>query len=200
MAYLLYYVQNQKAVKRYSILAVVVMFYEQGVIVIQAFRGKLSHFNQNEIIGGILYAIMGIFIVALTTATLIITLRFIFQMKYEINSTFALSIKIGLIFFVIFSFLGGYMSIINSHNIGGKIGGAGLPILNWSTIIGDLRVAHFLGIHSLQIIPFLGYLISKKTENRLGSKGYVWLFSILYFLFVSFTVWQALKGIPFIKL
>ena len=48
------------------------------------------------------------------------------------------------------------MSVINSHNIGGKIGETGLPLLNWSTLNGDLRVAHFFGIHSLQIIPILG--------------------------------------------
>ena len=77
------------------------MLYENGVITIQAFRGKLSHFNQTEVIGGILYALMGVMIVWLTTtATLIISMGFILQKKYSINKTFALSIKIGLVFLV----------------------------------------------------------------------------------------------------
>jgi hypothetical protein len=63
MAYLLFYVNNQIRVKWYSILATVVMSYENGVITIQAFRGKLSHFNQTELLGGILYGIMGVLIV-----------------------------------------------------------------------------------------------------------------------------------------
>jgi hypothetical protein len=198
LAYLLFYLNDQKRVRNFSILSVIVMAFENLVIIIQAFRGKLSHFNQTEIVGGILYALMGIMIMIITIATLIIAIRFIRQKTYAINSTFALSIKIGLIFFVIFSFMGGYMSAINSHNVGGQIGEAGLPFLNWSTIFGDLRVAHFFGLHSLQLIPLFGYFISKNSNNGSKTKSLVWLFSILYFAFVSFTLWQALKGMPFL--
>jgi hypothetical protein len=198
MAYLLFYVNNQNRVKWYSILATIVMLFEIGVITIQAFRGKLSHFNQTELLGGILYALMGIMIVWLTTATLVISVRFILQKNYSINKTFALSIKIGLLFFVIFSFFGGYMSVINSHNVGGKIGEAGLPLLNWSTLFGDLRVAHFFGIHSLQIIPILGYYTSKRITNEKNAMAIIWIGSILYLAFICLTIMQALKGIAFI--
>ncbi len=198
LAYLLFYLNDQKKVRNFSILSIIVMTYENLVIIIQAFRGKLSHFNQTEIIGGILYMIMGIMIVIVTVATLIIAIRFIRQKTYAINPTFALSIKIGLIFFVIFSFMGGYMSAINSHNVGGQIGEAGLPLLNWSTIFGDLRVPHFFGLHSLQLIPLFGYFISKNPNKESKTKRLVWIFSILYFAFVSFTLWQALKGVPFL--
>jgi hypothetical protein len=198
MAYLLFYVNKQNRVKWYSILATGVMLYENGVITIQALRGKLSHFNQTELIGGILYALMGVMIVWLTTATLVISLRFILQKTYSISKPFALSIKIGLVFFVLFSFFGGYMSAINSHNIGGKIGDTGLPLLNWSTLFGDLRVAHFFGIHSLQIIPLLGYSISRKTGNIEKATLLIWIGAIAYFAFVCFLVLQAIKGLPFI--
>ena len=198
MAYLLFYVNNQNRVKWYSILAIIVMLYENGVIIIQAFRGKLSHFNQTELLGGILYALMGIMIVWLTTATLVISARFILQKSYSINKNFALSIKIGLVFFVIFSFVGGYMSAINSHNIGGKIGEAGLPLLNWSTLFGDLRVAHFFGIHSLQIIPLFGYYTSKRIINEKNATSFIWIGSIIYLIFICSVMIQALKGIPFI--
>jgi len=198
MAYLLFYVNKQNRVKWYSILATVVMLFENSVITIQAFRGKLSHFNQTELVGGILYAIMGIMIVWLTTATLVISLRFIFQKTTAISKSFVLSIKIGLMLFVIFSFMGGYMSIINSHNIGGKIGEVGLPFLNWSTFLGDLRVAHFFGIHSLQVIPLLGFYISTNVRNESKAKLFVWIGSILYLTFVCFTMIQALNGIPFV--
>ena len=198
MAYLLFYVNNQNRVKWYSILAITVMLFEIGVITVQAFRGKLSHFNQTELLGGILYALMGIMIVWLTTATLIISMRFILQKSYSIDKIFALSIKIGLIFFIIFSFFGGYMSVINSHNVGGKIGEAGLPLLNWSTLFGDLRVAHFFGIHSLQIIPLLGYYTSKTIINEGKATSIIWIGSIVYFAFICFVIVQALRGISFI--
>jgi hypothetical protein len=198
MAYLLFYVNNQNRVKWYSILATIVMLYENGVITIQAFRGKLSHFNQTELLGGILYAIMGIMIVWLTTATLILSLRFIFQKTDSISKPFALSIKIGLILFVIFSFMGGYMSVINSHNVGGKIGESGITFLNWSTLFGDLRVAHFFGIHSLQIIPLLGFYVSSTIKNESKASLMIWVGSIIYLAFVCFTLIQAIHGTPFI--
>ena len=200
MAYILYYVNNQNSVKWYSILAAVVMIFENGVITVQAFRGKISHFNQSELIGGILYALMGVMIVWLTTATLIISLRFIFQKTYSVSSPFALSIKIGLMMFVIFSYLGGYMSAINTHNVGGEIGQAGLPLLNWSTLFGDVRVAHFFGIHSLQAIPLLGYVISTRIHEESKDTTYIWAGALLYFSFICFTLYQALHGVPFISL
>lgn len=200
MAYLLFYVNNQIKVKWYSILASTVMIFENGVIIVQAFRGKISHFNQSELIGGILYALMGVMIVWLTTATLIISLRFIFQKTYSVSSPVALSIKIGLMMFVIFSFLGGYMSAINTHNVGGEIGQAGLPLLNWSTLFGDVRVAHFFGIHSLQAIPLLGYVISTRIHEESKATTYIWAGALLYFGFICFTLYQALNGLPFIRL
>jgi len=200
MAYLLYYVNNQKSVKWYSILACFVMIFENGVILVQAFRGKISHFNQSELVDGILYALMGVMIVWLTTATLVISIRFILQKTYAISQPFVLSIKIGLIMFVLFSFLGGYMSAINNHNIGGEIGQAGLPLLNWSTLFGDVRVAHFFGIHSLQVIPLFGYFVSIRFIDESKAKTLIWLGAIIYFSFICFTMYQALDGMPLIRM
>ena len=198
MALLLYYVNDQKRVKWYSMLALVVMVFENGVIIIQAFRGKLSHFNQSELVGGILYGLMGVMIVWLTTATLVITIRFLFQKTYVIGTPLVLSIKIGLVMFVIFSFFGGYMSAVNSHNVGGEIGQSGLPLLNWSTLFGDLRVGHFFGIHSLQVIPLLGYFLSNYIKDASTAIGFIWLGSLVYFSFICFTIYQALNAMPFI--
>jgi hypothetical protein len=196
--YLFYYVENQKAVKRFSILAIIVMLYENGVIVVQALRGTRSHFNQYTIVGGILYAIMGIMIVWVTIATLVIAIRFIAQKTYTISQPFVVAIQIALIVFVIFSFFGGYMSKINSHTVGGEMGGSGLAFFNWSNLLGDLRVAHFFGIHALQIIPLFGYAISKRSSDTKKATLYVWLFSIAYLGFICFTAYQALSAQPFI--
>ena len=105
LAYLLFYVNNQQKVKWFSYLSVFVMVFENSVIIVQAFKGNLSHFNQTDLVGGILYAFMGLLIVWLTTSTLIITIRFIAQKTYSISPAFALSIKIGLIQFVIFRYI-----------------------------------------------------------------------------------------------
>ncbi len=196
MAMLLFYINDKKKVRNLSVLAVVTMVYEQFAITSQAFRGQLSHFNNSSIYGGILYALMGIFIVVLTASTLAITITFIRQKTYTIAPPLALSIKIGLIYFVIFSFFGGYISAVNGHTVGAKDGGEGLLLINWSTTFGDLRVAHFFGIHALQIIPVFGYWVSNKYDSATSTKA-IWLFSIIYLAYVCFTMIQAIMGMPF---
>jgi hypothetical protein len=198
MAILLFYVNDKRKVRNLSILATITMGYEQFAITFQAFRGQISHFNNSSIFGGILYAFMGIFIVALTFQTLRITLTFIRQSTYTISAPLVLSIQIGLIYFVIFSFFGGYISGVNGHTIGAKDGGEGLPLINWNITFGDLRVAHFFGIHALQIIPLFGYWVSRKYESATANKA-IWAFSVIYLAYVCFTMIQALMGIPFLR-
>lgn len=198
MAMLLFYVNDKKKVRNLSILAVITMIYEQFAITLQAFRGQLSHFNNNTAFDGILYALMGIFIVALTFQTLRIAITFIRQKTYAIPPPLVLSIQLGLIYFVIFSFFGGYISGVNGHTVGAKDGGAGLPLINWSTLFGDLRVAHFFGIHALQIIPIFGYWVSGKYESETATKA-IWVFSVIYLSYVCFTMIQALMGMPFLS-
>lgn len=199
MAMLLFYVNDKKKVRNLSILAAITMIYEQFAITLQAFRGQLSHFNNNTAFGGILYALMGIFIVMLTIQTLRIAIAFIRQKTFTIPAPLVLSIQIGLIYFVIFSFFGGYISGVNGHTVGAKDGGQGLPLINWSTTFGDLRVAHFFGIHALQIVPVFGYWVTKKYDEIFAKKA-IWAFSIIYLIYVCFTMIQALMGMPFFRI
>ena len=84
------------------------------------------------------------------------------------------------------------MLSILRHTVGAPDGGPGLPVTNWSSEHGDLRIAHFLGIHSLQVLPLMGYYIAK-------SKKQIMILSSVYFFVVIALLVQALAGIPLIS-
>ena len=98
-------------------------------------------------------------------------------------------IRLGLLFFIIFSLEGGVMLGLLKHTVGAIDGGPGLPVVNWSSQHGDLRIAHFLGIHSLQILPLYGNYVSK-TKNQTIT------FSLVYFVLCAALFLQAINGIP----
>src|SRR5262245_14867948 len=63
--------------------------------------------------------------------------------------------------------VGGYLSQQEGHWVGGNhTDAAGLPFFHWSTPGGDLRVAHFFGIHIMQALPFLGLLCRNLPISR----------------------------------
>lgn len=199
MALILHYVHAVHKVKNYSRAAAVAFGFEQLAITSQALRGELSHFNKTTPFNSILYALMGVFIVSITLWTAYMTYIFIKQKTCMLPPTIVLSIKIGLIYCVIFSLFGGYVSGLEGHTVGAKDGGEGLWFLNWSKAFGDLRVAHFFGIHSLQIIPVFGILAEEiSTDSHLSVKA-VWLFSLAYLSYILFTMVQGLMGLPFMR-
>ena len=198
MAYFVHYFNDKVMVRRFEILAVVAMGIEQIIITVQAFRGTLSHFNISTPTDGILFSLMGILIATITTYTLWVTIKFKRQTD-NINPVFKEALFLGLMIFVVSGYLGFTMASRLTHNVGGEMGGASLPFINWSTTIGDLRVAHFIGLHALQIIPLIGVLIMKYINDGLTGVRLIRIISFFYMLFVALTFVQALMGLPFIK-
>lgn len=73
------------------------------------------------------------------------------------------AIRYSMVIFLAGNAIGGYMLARGSHTVGTVDGGPGLPFVNWSTIAGDLRIAHFIAIHAIQIVPLFAYILSQMT-------------------------------------
>ena len=189
MGWYLYYLDNTIKVRRYSWLIASTMFFENGFILMQAFRKTTSHFNNSTSFNSITFSLMGIMILIFTVTCIFITVTFFRQRQFAIPAPYLWGIRLGLVFFVLFSLEGGMMLSLLKHTIGGPDGGPGIPVMNWSKYQGDLRTAHFFGIHSLQILQLLGFYVAK-TKKRLV------FFSIVYFVIVAGVFVQALAGIP----
>ena len=56
----------------------------------------------------------------------------------------------------------GRLPIAGAHTVGAPDGGRGLPVTGWSADHGDLRIAHFLGMHGLQVLPLLAWWIARR--------------------------------------
>jgi hypothetical protein len=167
------------------------MMIELAAICLQSYRGTTSHFNVSTVFNGMVFAIMGIAILAFTVATAVICFHFFRQRSFDLSEKMIWAYRIGLLCFLLFSIEGGLMISFMKHTVGDVDGGPGLPILNWSLNAGDLRVAHFFGMHALQLIPFVGHFLAT-------GKKQVFIFSGLYLIWVIVLFIQALKGIPFL--
>jgi len=88
-----------------------------------------------------------------------------------------------------------------AHNVGVPDGGPGLLFLGWSTTGGDLRIAHFVGLHALQVRPFLGWFLSAERFPWLSTGqrvALVWTIGLGYLGLVGSLLWQALRDQPLI--
>lgn len=191
MGWLLEYLQMPRRVQYYSVMVVLVMIFEMAIITWQAANGRLSHFNLSTSLYAILFSMMGLAITLLAVWTAYIAFLFFKKKSFTVPLHFIWSIRLGLIIFVIFSFEGGLMASHLSHSVGGPDGSSGLPLLNWNRRYGDLRVAHFFGMHALQVIPLVAWFFMTQVKQ-------VIIFALLYFLIVTAVFVQALFGMPLI--
>jgi hypothetical protein len=187
----IYHINSKTKIKVLSWLIAITLFFETAIIFIQSYRGVPSHFNTsdpfNAMMNLVLLSLMLIFIITI----IYITFIFFNQKKMPISQHYTWGLRMGLVNFVVFSVTGLIMFAKMTHCIGGIENGGGMALFNWSHKHGDLRIAHFMGVHALQIIPLLSYYLFTKKIQVIN-------FSILYFIATLSFLILALLGIPFL--
>ena len=151
-------------------------------------------FNRTTPLNGAIFTAMGIAILANTWFAF--RLFWLFGRDATgLAPACLLGIRLGLAIFVAASLQGFMMVSRLAHSVGVPDGGPGLPFVNWSTRGGDLRIAHFLGLHALQVLPLTGYLASKYLNEPSASRAVITL-ALAIAAGVVLAVAQALAGRP----
>src|SRR5215831_17508063 len=138
-------------------------------ITVQAARGTTSHFNNSTPFDSTVSLLMDI-VDPLNSIFVFVLLIFALRSKYNVSRPTQLGIVLGIITFLAGSAVGGLMVLLGQSGVGVAPGGPGLPVVNWSTTGGDLRIAHFLGIHALQILPIAAWIIGQPKGLSMRAK------------------------------
>lgn len=171
-----------------------VMPLEMVCIGLQAARGTTSHFNVHGPLDAVVFGIMGLG-VAVNTALLVLLLWLFFTRPGSIATPYLWGIRLGLLLVVAGSLEGALMIARGAHTVGAADGGPGLPLVDWSTRAGDLRIAHALGLHALQAFPLFGWTVSTRVGARVGTR-LVFFFAVAWTGVAAWLFAQAMTGRP----
>ena len=180
----------------------------------QAARGTTSHFNVATPLDAIVFASMGVIIVAQTFLAVALTVA-IWRQRFA-DPALGWALRIGLVVTVLGAFTGGLMTrptaaqladaqaahampISGAHTVGAPDGGPGLPVTGWSTRHGDIRVPHFIGLHAWQALPLLVLVALPRGSDRARRRLAIVAGSAYAALYVALLV-QALGGRPMLPL
>jgi hypothetical protein len=194
---------NRRSFKFISYGVTILMFIEMVCLYNQAARGVPSHFNFSTTYDAIIFSMMGMMIYLNLLFDLWVFVLFLVK-KPVIPNSYLWGIRLGFFLFLIFALQGQMMIARQTHSVGVPDGGPGLSIVNWSTTGGDLRIAHALGLHALQIIPLIGWLFFN-YRDRLGfiglhSAAFTALFALIYAGVCFGLLALALAGRPLITI
>jgi hypothetical protein len=167
--------------------------FEVGYITLQAALGQASHYNVGDPLHAALYTLMGSAAMVLTATQPWLAWLIWRHGDRRIAPAYRLGVLLGLgLTFV----LGASVGILLGG--GQPATGVGLPVVGWSRSMGDLRVAHFVGIHAGQVLPLAGFALAQ-WRPREAVAG-VWGVTAIWTALWAWTFWQALSGRPLLGL
>jgi hypothetical protein len=184
---------------------------EIGLIDMQAARGTTSHFNVATRFDGAVFAIMGVSIACIWLTMLLLTVV-LFRQPFP-SPVWGWSLRLGMVLALVGTGSGGLMTIptrqqlveahaagrlaiAGAHTVGAPDGGRRLPVTGWSADHGDLRIAHFLGMHGLQFLPLLAWWIGRRRVPPPAhtQRNLIFAMAASYLSLFGLLLWQAFRG------
>ncbi|MFB7122348.1 hypothetical protein [Kitasatospora sp. NPDC056273] len=204
---------HDRLVRVVSRVTAVSLVVEMALIAAAAAAGTTSHFNFATPTATAVWMTMAAFIVATWAMALVVVVLLLRQRVRP--PVFAWGLRLGMAVSALgmaVAFLmtlptspqraaarrGHGLPVVGAHTVGLADGGPGMPVTDWSTLGGDLRIPHFLGLHALQVLPLLGFLLATRPRG-LSEHHRVALMGIAgaaYLGLVLVLLWQALRAQP----
>lgn len=195
---------------------------EVGAIVLQAVRGRASHFNVATSFDQAVFSFMGATVMVIWLATFVLAVIASAQPLADRATTWAIRFGVGLsLVGMLLAVLmirptpeqqladdsGAVLTTAGAHSVGVPDGGPSMAVTGWAITGGDLRIPHFFGIHALQALPLLALLLAalarRSPTGRLASAParvrLVWIAAAGYSGTLALLTWQALRGQPLLR-
>lgn len=165
----------------------------------QGAHGLESHFNTSTPFYARMYILMGIGAVLLVGTTLPLAWEIGRRPAEGLSTDFVAAVVIGFaLTFLLGGILGGYLSSQHGHSVG--LEGGRTFLFGWNRSGGDLRIAHFLGIHAEQAIPIFAALTAAVGLGK-GARWALLAGSVLAYAAVTLAIFgQAVAGRPLFPL
>ena len=192
-----------------SWVTTVTLLLEIVIIDIQVWRGTTSHFNVGTVLDGLLFSIMGLAILIQTFAAVAVAVA-LWRQRFS-DRAMSCALRLGMTVTIAGALTGGLMTTptgdqidharagnrmtaSGAHTVGAPDGGPGLPGVGWSREHGDLRVAHFLGLHAIQIFGLAAVFFVRKGWPEIRRVRMVWAIAASHVSLFMLLLWQALRG------
>ena len=191
-------------------ISVIALIAEVVIIVGAVVLGTTSHFNVATPLNAALWGVMAFSIVVVWMLALVVSIA-LFRADLGDRAR-TVAIRAGALLAVVGMGLAFLMSsptaeqladlqgVAGAHAVGVADDGPGLPVLGWSTVAGDLRIPHFVGMHALQVFPLLalGLEIASRRVPLLRvaevRRRLIWVAVAAFTATIGVLTWQALSG------
>jgi hypothetical protein len=187
----------------------IVFVVEVALIDMQAWRGTTSHFNAGTPFDRTVFIVMGSAIMLQTLVSVAVVIA-LWRHRFA-DRTLGWALRLGMTLTVAGAMTGPLMTrptptqltelragapptFIGAHSVGGLDGGPGLPVTGWSREHGDVRVAHFIGLHAVQAMILLTLLLRRRHVSAAAGPRIVAVAAASYAVLWLLLLWQALRG------
>lgn len=160
--------------------------FEIAYITLMAALGQASHFNFSSPLHITMYSLMGAGAMAMTATQPLLAWQIARHARNDLPPAWRDGVVAGLVLtFVLGASAGGLLGSMQPP------AGSGLPGVGWHPS-GDLRPAHFLGMHAQQFFPLAGALMALWMP-RTGRRALA-LFAVVYVLLWAWAMARGLDG------